>query len=62
VENVFEKGIFIVLGTIAISNMILFVLSIIYSRNLFNELFEKILAIKILSKLAENQKLGLHHS
>ena len=45
----FEKGFILLIGTIAISNIILFVLSMIYSTNLFSALFEKILEIEGLS-------------
>jgi hypothetical protein len=44
--KVFEKGLYIIVGTIAISNLILFVLSVFYSTNLFNDLFEKILSME----------------
>jgi hypothetical protein len=48
-QNMFKKGIFIIIGTIALSNVVLFFLSIFYSTNLFNELFQKIISIEGLS-------------
>jgi hypothetical protein len=39
----FEKGLFLFIGVIALANFFLFILSIYYSTNLFNTSYEKFL-------------------
>ena len=45
----FEKGLFLFIGVIAITNILLFILSIYYSTNLFNTLLQKIMELQRLS-------------